>query len=173
MAPSVRASRASAPPSLAVACRAVADLPALDSADVTAARRCRSAVVTDAGGSGTIMLTAGPVTEPEPHFGPGSHAGHRAAGMRTLDLSPASTLHRDVDTLAGLAVAGELGLGRDTRTALRGFEGAAGLVHLGLCRCHCRSSFQGRCGKFRAGLDVVHPQRNNNRPDPCTGDKIG
>ncbi|MDR7084921.1 2-phospho-L-lactate guanylyltransferase [Arthrobacter ginsengisoli] len=104
----------------------MADLPALASADVTAALRLagryRTAVVPDAASSGTTMLTAGPGTEPEPQFGPSSHAGHRAAGLRTLDLSPASTLRRDVDTLADLAVAMELGLGRHTRTALRAWR---------------------------------------------------
>ena len=101
----------------------MADLPALTAADVTAALRLArgypSAVVPDASGIGTTMLTASPGIEPELHFGAGSQSGHRNAGMRTIDLMPCSTLRRDVDTLTDLAVALDLGLGPYTRAALR------------------------------------------------------
>lgn len=101
----------------------MADLPALECSDVTAALRLArehsAAVVPDASGHGTTMLTLHPDTETEPRFGPGSHQAHLAAGVKTLDVTPASTLRRDVDTLADLAAAVELGVGHHTQAALQ------------------------------------------------------
>lgn len=100
----------------------MADLPALESADVTAAlhlaREHGAAVVPDASGHGTTMLTLHPDTETEPHFGTGSHAAHQAAGLHTLDVPPDSTLRQDVDTLSDLAAAVALGVGPHTQAAL-------------------------------------------------------
>jgi 2-phospho-L-lactate guanylyltransferase len=105
----------------------MSDVPALAAPDLDAALGLaagyRTAVVPDAAGTGTVLLTAAPGVDPEPCFGAGSHARHRAAGMATLTLGPASTLRRDVDTPADLEAALALGVGRYTHEALR----AAGL----------------------------------------------
>lgn len=104
----------------------MADLPALEGSDVTAALRLArehgAAVVPDASGHGTTMLTLHPGTETEPRFGPGSHAAHRAAGLHALDVPPGSTLRRDVDTLADLAAAAALGVGPHTQAALSALQ---------------------------------------------------
>lgn len=101
----------------------MADVPALAPNDITAAlslaRRFPAAVVPDAGGSGTTMLTAAPALDLEPQFGSGSHARHRAAGMVTLELGRASALRLDVDTWADLDAALAVGVGRYTLEALQ------------------------------------------------------
>ena len=99
----------------------VADLPCLTPADLGAALRAAAAVdgpalVTDAEGSGSVLLAHrdGPL----PHrFGTGSAAAHEAAGARRV-LLPLPTLRRDVDTLDALSQALELGVGARTREAL-------------------------------------------------------
>jgi 2-phospho-L-lactate guanylyltransferase len=100
----------------------MSDVPALAAADLDAALRLasryRMAVVPDAAGTGTVMLTASPGATPEPNFGAGSHARHRAAGLKTLVMDPAVTLRRDVDTPADLAAALALGVGPHTRSVL-------------------------------------------------------
>lgn len=100
----------------------MSDVPALAAADLDAALRLasryRMAVVPDAAGTGTVMLTAGPGATPDPHFGAGSHARHRAAGMKTLIMDSAVTPRRDMDTPADLAAALALGVGPHTRSVL-------------------------------------------------------
>lgn len=104
----------------------MADLPALNSPDLTAALRLArergAAVVPDASGQGTTMLTVHPGMEAEPRFGPGSHAAHRAAGLHTLDVPVGSTLRRDVDTFADLAAAVALGVGPHTQAAVSALQ---------------------------------------------------
>lgn len=95
------------------------DLPALRPQDLRAALdRCahhRSALVPDADGVGTVLLTS-TVGLPEPHFGPGSAERHSEAGqVLALDLPH---LRRDVDTAADLAAALALGVGAATAQVL-------------------------------------------------------
>ena len=100
------------------------DLPCLQPADlVTALEACarhERAVVPDADGTGTVLLTSvGGV--PEPRFGAGSAARHAAtAELLELDLP---RLRRDVDTTADLGDAVRLGIGPRTTAAL-GAEGS-------------------------------------------------
>lgn len=103
----------------------LADLPALTGADVSAALAFAAltgtAVVPDADGTGTTMITALPGHELDPAFGPGSLARHRAAGLCTLPLDPQSTIRRDVDTWPDFEEAARLGVGPHTRQALSEF----------------------------------------------------
>lgn len=95
------------------------DLPALRARElVEALAACatyRAAVVPDAEGTGTVLLTSthGP---PDPSFGPGS-ADRHAQGATPLELDLPG-LRRDVDTAADLATALQLGVGRHTASAL-------------------------------------------------------
>lgn len=95
------------------------DLPSLRAVDlVRALAACAAypaAVVPDADGTGTVLLTSttGP---PDPQFGPGSAARHeRTATRLELELP---RLRRDVDTATDLAAALRLGVGRHTAQAL-------------------------------------------------------
>lgn len=95
------------------------DLPALRSEDLREAlERCsaeHSAVVPDADGTGTVLLTS-TVAPPTPRFGPGSAARHAEdATLLELDLP---RLRRDVDTVADLALALALGVGPATSAVL-------------------------------------------------------
>jgi 2-phospho-L-lactate guanylyltransferase len=94
-----------------------ADLPALRSAELSAALRAASTAVRhylpDAPGSGTVLLTAAPGRALDPRFGPGSAKAHAASGAVAL-CGDWPTLRRDVDTPADLAVAARLGLGPRT-----------------------------------------------------------
>lgn len=94
------------------------DLPALRPADLDDALRqaTRPAVVADADGTGTTLFAHAETGLLG--FGPGSYARHLAAGAAPLDLDPASTLRRDVDTASQLAAARALGLGPRTAALL-------------------------------------------------------
>lgn len=100
------------------------DLPALTGPDLDAALVLaaghRLAVVPDAEGTGTTLLTAlTPLTgDLVPRFGPGSLAAHVAAGHTPLP-DVAASLRRDVDTAADLRAAARLGVGRATAALLR------------------------------------------------------
>lgn len=98
------------------------DLPCLQPADVdrafALAVRHPLAVVPDAEGSGTTLITALPGVALVPRFGAGSAARHRDAGHAVLDIPADSTLRLDVDTEHDLALARARGLGPRTRTAL-------------------------------------------------------
>jgi 2-phospho-L-lactate guanylyltransferase len=76
-------------------------------------------VVADAAGSGTTLLAATSATQFRPAFGEGSRARHVAGGAfdGTDDAGP--SLRCDVDTLADLAVAAALGLGRASEQVVR------------------------------------------------------
>ncbi len=96
----------------------VADLPALQGRSLSAvllqAQRHSFAMVADREGSGTTVLTALRRHRPGPTLrNANSAAAHRAAGAATLVASPPD-LACDVDTLADLAHARTLGLGRCT-----------------------------------------------------------
>jgi len=99
----------------------VADLPCLTPGDLGAALRAAGevdapALVTDAEGSGSVLLAARAGRLPH-RFGAGSAQAHEAAGARRV-LLPLPTLRRDVDTLDALSEALEMGVGARTREAL-------------------------------------------------------
>ena len=92
-----------------------ADLPALRTADLTAAleaARGRS-FCPDRQGTGTTLLLSSPGGELAPAFGLGSAAAHTASGATPL-LGPWPTLRHDVDTAEDLRLAADLGLGPRT-----------------------------------------------------------
>lgn len=95
-----------------------ADLPALKAAELTGALAVASAAgqafVADAAGSGTTLYAAAPWVPFAPCFGPMSRARHRLAGVAEVDLTAATGLRQDVDTLADLRAAAGIGLGRRT-----------------------------------------------------------
>jgi len=101
----------------------LADLPALRPEELDCAIRdglatSRRAFCSDRLGTGTTLLLTPPQEPLDPRFGQaGSAAAHRASGARELSGCWPG-LRCDVDTVADLAVAGELGLGRFTRAAL-------------------------------------------------------
>jgi 2-phospho-L-lactate/phosphoenolpyruvate guanylyltransferase len=98
------------------------DLPALRSGDLDAALAAAAsvdrAVVADAEGTGSTLVTAGAGVPWASAFGDGSFARHVALGCAVLPVSDASTLRRDVDTAAQLAVAATLGVGPRTHAVL-------------------------------------------------------
>jgi 2-phospho-L-lactate guanylyltransferase len=100
-----------------------ADLPALRPGDLAraldAAAQHAVALVSDAAGTGTTLLTAAVGATLPVAFGAGSRDRHVAAGAVELDVST-STLRRDVDTLADLAGAAAAGLGPRTAAAIEG-----------------------------------------------------
>ena len=100
------------------------DLPALRPADLADALRAAAslphAVVADAEGTGSTLVTAAPGTEWASSFGDGSFARHVALGCQALEIPDASTLRRDVDTAAQLDAARALGLGPRTAALVSG-----------------------------------------------------
>lgn len=100
------------------------DLPCLTAAELRRVLRTAEGeafgVVADAAGTGTTLLTARRGIDLHPAYGAGSFARHTALGAvdLLLDRGPAPGLRRDVDTLADLLAAAELGLGRATAVAL-------------------------------------------------------
>ncbi|MHC2998478.1 hypothetical protein OB08_04340 [Microbacterium sp. HJ5] len=97
------------------------DLPALRPTDLSAALRDAAsvdhAVVADAEGTGSTLVTAAPGVAWASSFGEGSFARHTAAGFTALEIPDASTLRRDVDTAAQLDAAVALGVGARTAAA--------------------------------------------------------
>ncbi len=98
------------------------DLPALtpevlDAALALAATEPRSCVP-DAITTGTTMLAAHRADALRPRFGPGSAELHQRAGHVALPVPPGSGLRLDVDELADLHAALELGVGPHTRAVL-------------------------------------------------------
>jgi 2-phospho-L-lactate guanylyltransferase len=92
------------------------DLPALASSDLETALRSaprdRACFVGDADGVGTTLYSA-PLSHFRPSFGTASKERHTAAGAVAL-AGDLVTLRRDVDEMADLAEAAELGLGERT-----------------------------------------------------------
>jgi 2-phospho-L-lactate guanylyltransferase len=103
------------------------DLPALRTDDLTAALVAAAAhpaaVVADAAGTGTTLLTAR-TGRLRPHFGVGSAAAHVASGAVLLgpDTLPVPSLRRDVDTPVDLAAAVHLGTGPRTTALLAALD---------------------------------------------------
>jgi 2-phospho-L-lactate guanylyltransferase len=99
------------------------DLPALRAGDLTtalgAAAAYHLAVVPDAAGVGTVLLTALEARRLVARFGAGSAARHEAGGHHRLDLD-LSRLRTDVDDDASLAAAVRLGVGAATAAVLDG-----------------------------------------------------
>ncbi|MFK5634734.1 MULTISPECIES: 2-phospho-L-lactate guanylyltransferase [unclassified Ornithinimicrobium] len=95
------------------------DLPSLRATDLvralTACAAHPAAVVPDAAGTGTVLLTS-TVGPPTPRFGPGSAARHAEAAVLLALTLP--RLRRDVDVAAELEEAVRLGVGRHTTLAL-------------------------------------------------------
>lgn len=90
------------------------DLPALTPAELgralDAARAFDHAMVPDAAGTGTTLITAADGQVHTPAFGEGSAAAHEAAGYEALEVPATSGLRCDVDTRADLdALAARLG----------------------------------------------------------------
>ena len=98
------------------------DLPALRPGDLADALRAAAsvdrAVVADAEGTGSTLVTAGVGVAWRSSFGEGSFGRHIALGCRALEIPDASTLRRDVDTAAQLEAAASLGLGARTAALL-------------------------------------------------------
>lgn len=98
------------------------DLPALRPADLEGALAAAStfsrAVVVDAEGTGTTLLTASAGVSLDPAFGAGSAAEHVRRGHVALDVPDLSGLRQDVDRLGDLAAVAELGTGRATSQVL-------------------------------------------------------
>ena len=97
------------------------DLPALDQADLAqalrAARAVARAVVPDAEGTGSTLVTAAPGVTWQSAFGDGSFARHRDLGCVPI-AADAATLRRDIDTADHLIDAQRLGLGPRTAALL-------------------------------------------------------
>jgi 2-phospho-L-lactate guanylyltransferase len=100
-----------------------ADLPALQPAELAAAldaaSAARRAYLPDAGGTGTVLLTARTGIELDPRFGPDSAAAHLRSGALQLSGDWPGLRH-DVDIAADLAAVVGLGLGRYTAELVRG-----------------------------------------------------
>lgn len=117
----VAAARRAGPVPVAVL---LGDVPALQpahlSAALSAADRVDRGLVTDAPGTGTTMLTVGPLVDLDPRFGVGSAAAHQQLGHVPLDVPAGSTLRRDVDVPADLRAAAALPLGPRTAALIAG-----------------------------------------------------
>ncbi len=105
------------------------DLPALtpealEAALELAAEEPRS-FVPDALATGTTLLAARRADALRPRFGPDSAELHRRAGHVALPVAPDSPLRIDVDELADLHLAIDLGVGEHTRAVLRAAAVAA------------------------------------------------
>lgn len=98
------------------------DLPALRPADLADALRAAAsvdrAVVPDAEGTGSTLVTARVGVGWESAFGADSFARHLALGCVPLQIADASPLRRDIDTAAHLDAARILGLGPRTAALL-------------------------------------------------------
>ncbi|WP_307858571.1 2-phospho-L-lactate guanylyltransferase [Microbacterium flavescens] len=98
------------------------DLPALRPVDLAGALRAAAsvdrAVVADAEGTGSTLVTAMPGVAWASSFGEGSFARHTAAGCAAVEIPDASSLRRDVDTAAQLEAAVRLGVGPRTAALL-------------------------------------------------------
>jgi 2-phospho-L-lactate guanylyltransferase len=98
------------------------DLPALRPAELTGALRAAQAAgeafVPDAAGTGTTLYAAAPGRPFRPGFGADSRARHLAAGAAELELPAHAGLRTDVDTVADLRLAAELGVGPRTAALL-------------------------------------------------------
>jgi 2-phospho-L-lactate guanylyltransferase len=100
------------------------DLPCLRPAELSGALAAAAAydraVLPDASGAGTTLLTARPGVGLDPRYGTASRDAHIVAGAVQLPMGLWPSLERDVDTSADLAAALALGAGpATTRLAAR------------------------------------------------------
>jgi 2-phospho-L-lactate guanylyltransferase len=104
------------------------DLPALTPEDLERtleiAGEIPLGVVSDAHGTGTVLLTGQPGVPLLPAFGVGSAMRHRDLGHRLIRGT--ERLRRDVDTQEDLEVAMRLGVGRHTSAVLTATQREAG-----------------------------------------------
>lgn len=121
----VTAAEASAPGAHRAAL--LGDLPALRPHDLADALREATAmpraVVADAEGVGSTLITARAGVPWASAFGADSLRRHVALGCTVLDVAAGSTLRRDVDTPEQLREAARLGLGPHTAAALQTASG--------------------------------------------------
>lgn len=119
------ASLASMPRLAAIA----SDLPALQPGDLAAvltlAAEHPTAIVADISGSGTTVLAAHTSSGFAPVFGAGSRRAHVHAGATDLSTRAAASIRQDVDTLAALQDAVNLGVGRETARAFAHLQAGA------------------------------------------------
>lgn len=98
------------------------DVPSLQPKELEVALRRASAhpraLVPDAEGDGTVLITAIGPADHAPAFGVGSRSAHLAAGYLELDIPTDSGLRRDVDTAVQLAAIPVVALGPRTRVAV-------------------------------------------------------
>ena len=108
------------------------DLPAAQPEEITAAldaaARLGAAFVPDADGTGTVLYAAAPGSKFRPQFGAASRDRHLAIGAAEIGAAEIGAtvigagrlagLRRDVDTIADLRLAAEIGLGPRTRALL-------------------------------------------------------
>ena len=101
-----------------------ADLPAASPRQITSALREAQllgghAVLADATGGGTTLLTAPPGRRLSPRFGPDSFRLHSVDGASALAVEGRDGIRHDVDTVADLAEVAARGVGSFTRQALQ------------------------------------------------------
>jgi 2-phospho-L-lactate/phosphoenolpyruvate guanylyltransferase len=108
------------------------DLPSLRAADLDAALRAAvpyaCAIVADAAGTGTVLYAAASVADFQPAYGGRSRVAHISAGAVDITDAAKPRLRRDVDTIADLASAWDLGVGPVTRRTVKSLGGIAALV---------------------------------------------
>lgn len=100
-----------------------ADLPAVRAGDIALALASapdQRWFVPDRSGAGTTMLGVPPGVELRPAFGPDSCAAHQASGATEVAGHELLRARLDVDTVADLAAAVELGVGVETAAVLLG-----------------------------------------------------
>jgi 2-phospho-L-lactate guanylyltransferase len=94
------------------------DVPALEPDDLAAglleAARHERALVADAAGTGTTLVTAAPGSGLEPRFGTGSARAHVEAGHVRLRVPESSSVRHDVDVPADLRAVEQRGAGPRT-----------------------------------------------------------
>jgi 2-phospho-L-lactate guanylyltransferase len=103
-------------------CALASDLPCLRPTELAEAlgeaAAFGTAVLADARGDGSTLLTARPGVDLDPRYGASSLVAHVRAGARALPRGRWPSLERDVDTPDDLAAAVALGVGPATRAAL-------------------------------------------------------
>lgn len=107
------------------------DLPALRPADLAAALQLAAAneiaVVADAAGTGTVLYAAKSLALFRPAYGERSRDAHVGSGAADLTERASAQLRRDVDTIADLRDAWDLGVGTATRRAVEALGGIESL----------------------------------------------
>ena len=128
--PALRHGATRAPADLRIA-TVSSDLPSLRADDLGAALEAAlpyaCAIVADAAGTGTVLYAAAGLADFRPAYGERSRTAHVRAGAVDLTDGATARLRRDVDTLADLADAWNLGTGPATRRA----AGSIGILPIG------------------------------------------